>query len=44
MMQPNGCPGSRSMAIDRQDTGTNQEGSRPSQLRQWPIQLFLVPP
>lgn len=40
-----GCPGSRSIALDEQNTDkTDDSGSRPSQLGQWPIQLFLVPP
>ena len=45
MMQHGGCPGSRSMTFDKQEAGkVDQSGTRPSQLRQWPIQLFLVPP
>ncbi|MFQ6132166.1 MAG: 4Fe-4S ferredoxin [Armatimonadota bacterium] len=40
-----GCPGARTLqfADEPQDAAT-QEGTRPSQLRQWPIQLHLVPP
>lgn len=41
-----GCPGSRSMSfkpapvqVDKQESGSTQ-----SQLGQWPVQLFLVPP
>jgi len=39
------CPGSRMMtfANPADDVG-HQEGSRPSQLRQWPVQLHLVSP
>jgi ferredoxin len=40
-----GCPGAA--MIDYSDKGAADEelaGSRPSQLRQWPIQLHLVPP
>ena len=40
-----GCPGARMM--DLSDTTAEagpQEGTRPSQLRQWPIQLHLVGP
>jgi len=45
MMKFDGCPGSRSIALDEQSEGKNDEsGSRASQLRQWPIQLFLVSP
>ena len=40
-----GCPGSKTIDFSEK---TNQEGSetgkRPSQLRQWPIQLHLVSP
>ena len=38
-----GCPGSRMQqfeAVEAADLG----GTRPSQLRQWPVQLHLVPP
>lgn len=39
-----GCPGSMAKVIERPDsTGTNQ-GKAPSELRQWPVQLHLVPP
>jgi len=39
-----GCPGSRSMTIERpKQEETAQEGKRPSELRQWPVQLHLVP-
>ena len=40
-----GCPGSKTIDFSEK---TNQEGSetgkRPSQLRQWPIQMHLVSP
>ncbi|MBI1921599.1 MAG: 4Fe-4S binding protein [Geobacter sp.] len=39
-----GCPGSRSMTIERPvDKSEAEAGSRQSQLRQWPVQLHLVP-
>ncbi|MFC1808399.1 ATP-binding protein [Candidatus Omnitrophota bacterium] len=43
---PGGCPGSRMMDFARPKTNTdsNEEGDRPSELRQWPIQLHLVSP
>lgn len=40
-----GCPGSMARVIEREET--NQAGSAekvPSELRQWPVQLHLVPP
>jgi len=42
----NGCPGARVMDFSEQDQDEDQEqvGERPSQLRQWPIQLHLAPP
>ena len=43
-----GCPGSRAMSFAEPDaTGVadgGQAGTRPSQLRQWPVQLHLVSP
>lgn len=39
-----GCPGARMMAFSDAATAGRQEGVRPSQLRQWPIQLHLVNP
>ena len=42
-----GCPGSqmRQFDIPAPDAGdTTSEGKRPSELRQWPVQLMLVPP
>ncbi|MGM0568530.1 MAG: ATP-binding protein [Elusimicrobiota bacterium] len=41
---PSGCPGSR--VVDRSGSGKefSQTGEVASQLRQWPVQLHLVPP
>ena len=43
-----GCPGSRMMNFDKPATNAGAEveetGSRQSQLRQWPVQMTLVPP
>jgi hypothetical protein len=40
-----GCPGSQVRTIEKNDTATTSEsGNRPSELRQWPTQLQLVPP
>ena len=49
---PCGCPGSRVMDFsDKEEAACAKEaeetpaaGSRPSRLRQWPVQLMLVPP
>jgi len=43
-----GCPGSRSMAFERKSdprtsSETNQDSEMGSQLRQWPVQIKLVP-
>ena len=39
------CPGSKIMDFtDENENETEESGSRISQLRQWPIQLHLVPP
>ena len=38
-----GCPGSMARVIERDDTTTINEKA-PSELRQWPVQLHLVPP
>ena len=40
-----GCPGAKMMdfSADENQAGS-LEGERPSQLRQWPVQLHLVPP
>lgn len=40
-----GCPGSMMQSFSKQQDQGNQEGgTRPSQLRQWPVQLHLVSP
>ncbi|NIQ94095.1 MAG: 4Fe-4S ferredoxin [Desulfuromonadales bacterium] len=40
-----GCPSARPVTVDQADCGGNDEaGPRQSQLRQWPIQMHLVPP
>lgn len=47
-----GCPGARAFEIDRNDADEQTENEiaqtsdapRPSELRQWPLQLHLVPP
>ena len=40
-----GCPGARMRDFsDTQVAAEAQEGTRPSQLRQWPVQLHLVGP
>lgn len=42
---PGGCPGARMMDFSsEEDTVTEEDGKRASQLRQWPVQLHLVPP
>ncbi|NQT90158.1 MAG: 4Fe-4S binding protein [Candidatus Omnitrophica bacterium] len=43
---PGGCPGSRIMdfAKDKEAGDEGPVSKRPSQLRQWPVQLMLVPP
>ena len=38
-----GCPGSMAKVIERPETSGTQEKA-PSELRQWPVQLHLVPP
>jgi len=41
-----GCPGSRTMSIET-DSACGEKAlpqSRPSRLRQWPVQIMLVPP
>ncbi len=40
--QPCGCPGSRPMTLEPKECACNQ--AAPSQLKQWPVQLKLVPP
>ena len=40
-----GCPGSRTMDFSEESAEPgSQEGTRPSQLAQWPVQLHLVGP
>ena len=40
-----GCPGSLARVIEREETDNiTATGSVPSELRQWPVQLHLVPP
>ncbi len=40
-----GCPGSRVLEFtDSGNTDGDESGARSSQLRQWPVQLHLVPP
>jgi NAD-dependent dihydropyrimidine dehydrogenase PreA subunit len=41
-----GCPGSRTMAFDDEpaNAAADTAGERPSELRQWPVQLHLVSP
>lgn len=39
-----GCPGSRAQVIERTETTASTGVKSPSELRQWPVQLHLVPP
>ena len=39
-----GCPGSTAKVIERPETTVTAQGKAPSELRQWPVQLHLVPP
>jgi len=40
-----GCPGSRAMAFRREDAAAAQlQGTRPSQLTHWPVQMHLLNP
>lgn len=40
-----GCPGSMARVIERNETKDNDTSAQtPSELRQWPVQLQLVPP
>jgi hypothetical protein len=39
-----GCPGSMAKVIERPQTTDTAQGKAPSELRQWPVQLHLVPP
>ena len=38
-----GCPGSMARIIEREETTAATTGRAPSELRQWPVQLHLVP-
>ncbi len=38
------CPGSKTMVLDKNDSGNESTGSIKSQLSQWPIQLHLISP
>ena len=48
MAMPGGCPGSRSIKIEREENAEADApadaAKRPSRLQQWPVQLMLVPP
>jgi hypothetical protein len=39
-----GCPGSMARTIEREETAENNNLKAQSELRQWPVQLHLVPP
>ncbi len=39
-----GCPGSMARVIERDETTGGAVANTPSELRQWPVQLHLVPP
>lgn len=39
-----GCQGSMARVIERPETTDTTQGTAPSELRQWPVQLHLVPP
>jgi len=39
-----GCPGSMAKVIEREETNDEVAGTIQSELRQWPVQLQLVPP
>lgn len=39
-----GCPGSMAKVIERPKTGESNNIKAASELRQWPVQLHLVPP
>ncbi len=39
-----GCPGSMARVIEREEATTETTAKAASELRQWPVQLHLVPP
>ncbi len=39
-----GCPSTQVKAVSPEASASNSAGQRPSELRQWPVQLHLVPP
>jgi NAD-dependent dihydropyrimidine dehydrogenase PreA subunit len=39
-----GCPSARLMSFDKPATPAEEISARPSELRQWPVQMHLVPP
>ena len=39
-----GCPGSMARVIEREETTNETAAKAASELRQWPVQLHLVPP
>jgi len=39
-----GCPSARLMSFEKQEPAAGEAGPRPSALRQWPVQMHLVPP
>lgn len=43
-MTQSGCPGAKTMDFSKKEIKGDEKGKRPSQLRQWPIQLHLIMP
>lgn len=39
-----GCPSARLMSFDKPTGSAEEVSARPSELRQWPVQMHLVPP
>jgi len=39
-----GCPSARLMSFDKPTAPADEISARPSELRQWPVQMHLVPP
>ena len=39
-----GCPSARLMSFDKSTATAEEVSARPSELRQWPVQMHLVPP